>query len=69
MTREQLELIADALQSSKDNAEKEANLFEVKAERPALVTYLRSELIPKLDEAYKIVRAKYYAANDDKQSF
>lgn len=58
MTKEQLELIADALQSSKDNAEKEANLLEAKMERPAMVTYLRDELIPKLDEAYKIVRIK-----------
>jgi hypothetical protein len=33
MTKEQLELIADALQSSKDNAEKEANLFDAKMER------------------------------------
>ena len=62
MTKEQLELIADALQSSKDNAEKEAKLFEAKMERPAMVTYLRNELIPKLDEAYKIVRIKYYTA-------
>ena len=69
MTKKQLELIADALQSSKDNAEKEANLFEIKAERPALIKYLQNELIPKLDEAYKIVRAEYYTANDDKQSF
>ena len=69
MTKKQLELIADALHSSKDNAEKEANLFEMKAERPALVKYLQSELIPKLEEAYKIVRAEYYTANDDKQSF
>ena len=69
MTKKQLELIVDALHSSKDNAEKEANLFEIKAERPALIKYLRSELIPKLDEAYKIVRAEYYTANDDKQSF
>ena len=60
MTKEQLELIADALQSSKDNAEKESNLFEAKMERPAMITYLRNELIPKLDEAYKIVRIKYY---------
>jgi len=64
MTKEQLELIADALQNSKDNAEKEANLFEIKAERPALVKYLRSELIPKLEEAYKIVRSKYYTDKD-----
>jgi hypothetical protein len=69
LTKKQLELIVDALHSSKDNAEKEANLFEIKAERPALIKYLRSELIPKLDEAYKIVRAEYYTANDDKQSF
>jgi len=69
MTKEQLELIADALQNSKDNAEKEANLFEIKAERPALVKYLRSELIPKLEEAYKIVRSKYYTGKDDEQSF
>jgi len=62
MTKEQLELIADALQSSKDNFEKEANLFEAKMERPAMVTYLRNELIPKLDKAYKIVRIKYYTA-------
>jgi hypothetical protein len=59
MTKEQLVFIADALQSSKDNAEKEANLFEIKAERPALVKYLRSELIPKLDEAYKIIKINY----------
>lgn len=62
MTKEQLELIADALQSSKDNSEKEANLFEEKMERPAMVRYLRKELIPKLDKAYKIVRIKYYTA-------
>lgn len=65
MTKEQLEFIADALKSSKENAEKEAKLFEVKMERPAMVEYLRNELIPKLDEAYKIVRVKYYTTKGE----
>ena len=62
MTKEELELIANALQSSKENFEREADLFDKKQERPAMVAYLRNELIPKLDEAYKIVKIKYYTA-------
>lgn len=65
MTKEQLEIIADALQSSIDNARKESDLFELNTERPAMVEYLRKELIPKLEKSYKILLIKYYTAKSE----
>ena len=62
MNKKELEIIASALQHSKDNLDAEANLLEKKMERPNTVKYLREELIPEIDEAYKIVRIKYYTA-------
>jgi hypothetical protein len=59
MTKQELKLIANALRSSRVNFTQEADLFELKGERPVLVEYLRSELIPKIEAAYKIVINNY----------
>jgi hypothetical protein len=56
MNKKDLEVIASALQNSKDILEKEANLYEKKTERPNAVRYIRENLIPEIDEAYKIVQ-------------
>ena len=56
MNKKELEIIASALQNSKDILEKEANLYEKKTERPDAVKYIRENLIPEIDEAYKIVQ-------------
>jgi hypothetical protein len=62
MNKKELEIIASALQNSKDILEKEAKLYEAKMERPDAVKYIRENLIPEIDEAYKIVRIKFYSA-------
>lgn len=62
MNKKELEIIASALQNSKDIIEKEAKLYEAKMERPDAVKYIRENLIPEIDEAYKIVRIKFYSA-------
>jgi hypothetical protein len=62
MNKKELEIIASALQNSKDILEKEAKLYEAKMERPDAVKYIRENLIPEIDEAYKIVSINFYSA-------
>jgi hypothetical protein len=62
MNKKELEIIASALQNSKDILEKEAKLYEAKMERPDALKYIRENLIPEIDEAYKIVRINFYSA-------
>jgi hypothetical protein len=57
MKKEELLVIADALEMSIQKAKLDARLCEM----PATIFYLRSCLIPKLEEAYKIVSKHYHA--------
>lgn len=65
MTKEELMLIATALTYSKQNAIRDAAFYEAMDEKPALIAYLREELIPHLNEAIEIV-TKHYRTSDKK---
>ena len=59
MNKAQLELIADVLQRSKEFTKREALLRSALNESPEKVKYLKFYLIPKIDEAYKIIEEIY----------